>query len=266
MQAEGSLLLRHTVGSRVSFVDFVWTVRRIYIMTDCDKIVDMNRFQQLYLWACARLYDELAWSYDLVSWLVSWGAWGQWRATALDHICGNRVLEIGFGTGTLLTTLAAHRYTVTGLEISTAMHRQAAHKLDHRGLAIPRVQAPAQAMPFANGAFDTILSTFPSSYITDLATLSECARLLRQPVAPTENGGPAHRQANQPCGRLVVVMGASAPQSPLSLIARLIYRQRHSHVGQHDDLLDRFVAAGFTANYVTVMQQRTAIYLIVADI
>ena len=39
----------------------------------------LNRIARLYLWACHRLYNEFAWTYDSVSWLVSLGHWWGWR-------------------------------------------------------------------------------------------------------------------------------------------------------------------------------------------
>ena len=33
----------------------------------------LNWIGRLYLWACHRLYNEFAWAYDWVSWLVSLG-------------------------------------------------------------------------------------------------------------------------------------------------------------------------------------------------
>jgi len=35
----------------------------------------VNRVGRLYVWATERLYQELAWAYDGVSWLVSLGHW-----------------------------------------------------------------------------------------------------------------------------------------------------------------------------------------------
>lgn len=130
----------------------------------------------VYLWACERLYHELAPSYDLVSRLVSAGAWPRWRRLALTHLRGRCVLEIGFGTGELLAETAARGWDVTGLERSPAMQAVA---LARRGLAVPRVQAAAQAMPFAPASFDSILATFPAPYILEPATLHECRRVLR---------------------------------------------------------------------------------------
>jgi len=144
--------------------------------------------RRLYGWACERLYDELAWSYDWVSWLVSFGHWDRWRVLALDYLRGERVLEIGFGTGTLLPRLAQQTSLTVGLELSSAMHQQTAHKLIRQSLRLPRVQARAQAMPFADGAFDTVLATFPAPYILHPTTLQECVRLLARPT-PINPGG-----------------------------------------------------------------------------
>ncbi len=148
-----------------------------------------NLVAQLYLWATERLYNELAWAYDLVSWLVSLGHWAAWRRVALEYVAGHRVLEIGFGTGELLAEAASRGLEIYGLERSAAMHRVTASKLARRGITLPRVRALAQAMPFASGCFDTIVSTFPARYILDPATTEEVARLLRPPGPAEDTGG-----------------------------------------------------------------------------
>lgn len=207
----------------------------------------------LYLWACERLYAELAWSYDWVSWLVSLGAWSQWRATALNYIHGTTILEIGFGTGTLLTTMAQQGYTVVGLEYSPAMHRQAAAKLQRQGLCVPRVQAPSQQMPFATGNFDTIISTFPSHYIVDPATLAECKRLLCPP------------SPDSPSGRLVIVMGVTNVHTLWGVVLRFIFPQKATIAEHEDPLLARFADAGLSARYVKVPQGKAIVNLIIAE-
>ncbi len=155
----------------------------------------MTWLARLYLWATYRLYDEFAWAYDLVSWLVSLGQWSRWRRAALDHVVGQRVLEVGFGTGELLSEMAGCGLQVAGLELSPAMHRVTGRKLARRGLAVPRVRGQVQHMPFADGGFDSIVSTFPAGYIVEAATLHEVARLLRSPGPAGDDGG----------GRFIVV-------------------------------------------------------------
>ncbi|MCB9446672.1 MAG: class I SAM-dependent methyltransferase, partial [Ardenticatenaceae bacterium] len=38
------------------------------------------------------LYNELAWTYDAVSWLVSLGDWRSWQQAALPFVLGPDVL------------------------------------------------------------------------------------------------------------------------------------------------------------------------------
>ena len=50
------------------------------------------------------LYHELAWTYDLVSRVVSLGQWRTWQRTALEHLAARRgdpILELAHGTGDL---------------------------------------------------------------------------------------------------------------------------------------------------------------------
>ena len=134
---------------------------------------------RLYLWATHRLYDEFAWTYDLVAWTVSAGRWDRWRRLALDYVATQPVLEVGFGTGELLIEMARRGWQAVGIDLSTAMHRQTAAKLRRRGVAAPRHQGRVQALPYADRAFGAVVATFPAEYIVDPASLAEIQRVLR---------------------------------------------------------------------------------------
>jgi SAM-dependent methyltransferase len=155
----------------------------------------MTWMARLYVWATHRLYSELAWAYDWVSWLVSFGHWADMRRMALDDVTGRRVLEVGFGTGELLLEMAHRELEVVGLELSPAMHRIAARKLRRRCLEVPRLRGRIQAAPLASGRFDSIVCTFPAGYILEPETLQEAARLLRAPDTTIGSAG----------GRFIVV-------------------------------------------------------------
>lgn len=159
--------------------------------------MDRNWMQRLYLWACERLYHELAGIYDVVSWLVSLGQWATWRRFALDEIEVEPVLEIGFGSGALLREMAAQGNRICGLELSPAMHAVTSRKLALSQLDVPRVRGSALAMPFASASFGTLIATFPAPYIFAPETLRECVRVL------------------YPGGRLVVVGLWVAPRHDL---------------------------------------------------
>jgi len=137
-----------------------------------------NWIRRLYRWACHRLYNEFAWAYDGVSWLVSLGHWWGWRRAALDYLLGPRVLEVGFGTGDLLMEMARQGWDVCGLELSPAMQRITARKMHRHRVWVPRVRGLAQAMPFPDRTFNSIVSTFPAEFILQPPTWQEFSRVL----------------------------------------------------------------------------------------
>lgn len=131
-----------------------------------------------YLWATELLYGPLAWAYDAVAWLVSFGYWARWRLDALAYLKPGSVLEIGFGTGELLMEMTARGYQVTGVELSPQMHAVTTRKLRKRTLILRRVRSKSEAIPFASKVFANVLSTFPSNYILSQETLAEIKRVL----------------------------------------------------------------------------------------
>jgi len=163
------------------------------------------------------LYHELAWTYDLVAWVVSFGQWKAWGRAAIPRLRGKRVLEIAHGPGHLLVAMHRAGFAPVGLDLSPQMGRLARRRwLDGMARSVPSlpnhnrsggtlramppsmpplVRARAQAMPFRSGAFDSVVSTFPAEFIIDPATLAEISRVMNQ------------------AGRAVVVPGVAFKQS-----------------------------------------------------
>lgn len=125
------------------------------------------------------LYNEMAWSYDWVSWCVSLGQWRAWGRSTLPHLLGPRVLEIGFGTGDILLDLYSNGFETYGLDKSPYMAEIAHRKLKKAGADLPLVRGVAQALPFIDGSFDSIVMTFPTAFIRDKSALDEMARVLK---------------------------------------------------------------------------------------
>src|SRR5436190_21020174 len=81
------------------------------------------------------LYHQLSWSYDLVAWLVSGGQWRAWMRATLPYLVGPRVLEIGFGPGHLLGTMAGVGLRPVGVDLSPQMLGLARRNLRGRRVA-----------------------------------------------------------------------------------------------------------------------------------
>mgnify|MGYP006305922161 CR=1 FL=1 len=194
------------------------------------------------------LYNEFAWSYDLVAWLVSRGRWKAWGRTALHHVRGAQVLELGHGPGHLLVALQRRGYAPVGLDLSVNMGRQARRRLDRAALSVPLVRARAQALPFRDGCFDTVAATFPTGLIVDPRTLREVTRTL------------------QASGRLVVALGASfVGEGLLASFLTWLYRvtgQAEPSPNAFEPLLKE---AGLSPRTVRERVGQTTVLLVVAE-
>ncbi len=130
------------------------------------------------------LYQEMAFTYDAVSWTASMGAWRCWVESALRHLPpGEPVLELAHGPGHLQVTLAEQGRCAYGIDLSAQMGRQARRRLLRGGLSVRLARARVQALPFADEAFAAVISTFPTEFIVQPQTLAEVRRVLR-PGAP----------------------------------------------------------------------------------
>lgn len=164
---------------------------------------------RLYFWISDRFYNELAWAFDAVTWLLSGGRWAQWREAALPYLRGGRIVELGAGTGALLHTLAQRGQPAYGLDRSGAMVKLAARRMRRGGWPVRGLQAAAQALPFPTGAVDTLVSIFPAGFLLEASGLREAARVLRAGPTP---------------GRLVVVgLCLQSPERLMRWAMRLLY-------------------------------------------
>lgn len=136
-------------------------------------------WSRLIRFAFRLLYNELAWTYDAVSWLVSLGDWRQWQRAALPYVRGSHVLELAHGPGHVLLALRAAGYRTVGLDLSPYMGRQAQRRLRRAGREAPLLRGRAEALPLPEAYFDTVLSTFPTEFIVAPETLAAVHRVLK---------------------------------------------------------------------------------------
>jgi ubiquinone/menaquinone biosynthesis C-methylase UbiE len=133
----------------------------------------MRTFLQLFF---KLLYHQFAFTYDLVAATVSFNRWNDWVRKIIPFIKGTRILELGHGPGHLQRILRRDGWFAVGIDESAQMGRLAKRNTD-RSAHIAR--GVAQQLPFPEGCFDTIVSTFPTEYIIDPPALAEVRRCLR---------------------------------------------------------------------------------------
>ncbi len=160
-------------------------------------------------------YTQFAFTYDLVAAVVSFGQWTTWGRTAVKHVRGDRVLELGHGPGHLLIALARSGRTPIGIDLSPQMSRLARRNLQRAKVIAPQVRCRSQRLPFRANTFDSCVAAFPTEYIVDPRTLSEVRRVT------TDRG------------RLIIVAGAQiGDRKPSARLIDWLYRV----TGQSDAL------------------------------
>jgi ubiquinone/menaquinone biosynthesis C-methylase UbiE len=202
------------------------------------------------------LYNEFAWTYDLVSWTVSVGQWRDWQRQVIPHIAGNKILEVAHGTGNLQIDLAAKGFKPVAFDLSPYMGQIAKRKLAKRKLTPPFVRGRVQALPFTASSFTTIVSTFPTEFIVDPQTVREFYRVLapggRVVFVPAATILPGHL-ADRLAQWLFQVTGQSAPPSP------------DGTDGWPPRLINTYRDAGFKIRIEKVNLPRSLVFVVVAE-
>jgi ubiquinone/menaquinone biosynthesis C-methylase UbiE len=201
------------------------------------------------------LYYQLAWTYDLVAWSVSFGQWSTWRRLALPFLQPGPTLELAHGTGSLFADMVAAGMNPVGVDLSPYMARLAGRRLRRKQVALRLCQARAQALPFPANYFANVVATFPADYMLQHETMNEIRRVLRSPAGE-----------NAPPGRLVIVAeGMLRGPWPLRPFVEWLYEitgQRRVAPAQPLALAELH---NFTARWEMVDQHGAQARLLIAD-
>ena len=163
-------------------------------------------------------YDRISHAYDLIS------DAGEHKARergeqALDVQGGERVLEIGYGTGNTmihLATAVGESGTVSGIDVSTGMQKVAIKKLTAQGFAdrIELAVGDARKLPYEDDHFDAVFASFT----LELFPLEDIPAVLAEVVRVLKSGG-----------RLGVVSMATVIEGQKSSSLEKTYVWMHQH-------------------------------------
>jgi ubiquinone/menaquinone biosynthesis C-methylase UbiE len=130
---------------------------------------------------------------------------------AMDLRAGEKVLDVACGSGTA-TLAAARRFCrTTGLDYVPALLSRAAERARADGLEISFLEGDAEMLPFQDGEFDAVLSTFGVMFTPDhQRTASELVRVVR----PGGRIGLANWTPDGFIGQLFALVGRTVPPPP----------------------------------------------------
>ena len=117
--------------------------------------------------------------YDPLVWVAELAGMRRKRRALLAQASG-RVLEIGAGTGLNLSHYLDEIDELVLVEPEPAMRERLTQRIRRAGSQAAVVDAPAEALPFADGSFDTVVCTLVLCTVSAPDTaLGEIGRVLR---------------------------------------------------------------------------------------
>ncbi|MGM0666773.1 MAG: bifunctional demethylmenaquinone methyltransferase/2-methoxy-6-polyprenyl-1,4-benzoquinol methylase UbiE [Bacteroidota bacterium] len=134
------------------------------------------------------MFDSIAWRYDFLNHLLSFGTDVRWRRKAIDEIAARispaRILDLATGTCDLaIESLRLKPEKVTAIDNSQRMLEEGRKKL-YRKKIIDRIElmiGDSEKLPFDDKSYDTVMVSFGIRNFEDYkGGLAEMYRVLRK--------------------------------------------------------------------------------------
>lgn len=124
-------------------------------------------------------YDRLARVYDRLESRLEARRVRHWRALLWSRVRGERLLEIGVGTGKNVPYYPPGAQVIA-VDLSPKMLERARERVARLGLPVTLQLADAQALPFPDASFDAVVATFVFCSVPDpVRGLREAYRVLK---------------------------------------------------------------------------------------
>jgi phosphatidylethanolamine/phosphatidyl-N-methylethanolamine N-methyltransferase len=124
-------------------------------------------------------YNRIAPVYDLMEAVIEHFAFRRWRERLWSQVEGDRVLEVGVGTGKNVLHYP-RGIQVTAVDLSDRMLERAQRRVQELDVEVDLCLMDAQRLAFPNAAFDAAVATFVFCSVPDpVLGLRELGRVVR---------------------------------------------------------------------------------------
>ncbi len=143
------------------------------------KYTDLSKISSDYTEKMNKEYNWMAKGYD--AFMTIFPLWKNWIKKIIPHIQGDKILEVSFGSGYLMTQYASDNYEIYGIDYNEKMLAITANKMKKINMKAQLSQANVEKLPFQNNTFDTVINTMAfTGYPNGGKAMSELKRVLKK--------------------------------------------------------------------------------------
>jgi ubiquinone/menaquinone biosynthesis C-methylase UbiE len=125
-------------------------------------------------------YERISRFYDFMESILERIAFARWRRKIFASLPGEKILEVGVGTGKNLDFYPTGK-KITAIDFSPGMLGKARNKAKGKGLSVDLVEMDVQDLRFGDQTFDTIIATFVFCSVPDpIKGLREIKRVCKK--------------------------------------------------------------------------------------
>jgi len=143
------------------------------------KYTDISIIQPNYTDKMNKEYNWMAKGYD--AFMTIFPLWKKWIKKIIPHIKGNKLLEVSFGSGYLMTQYASDKYEIYGIDYNEKMLEITTNKMKKLNIEARLTQSNVEKLPFPDNTFDTVINTMAfTGYPNGEKAMSELKRVLKR--------------------------------------------------------------------------------------
>lgn len=107
--------------------------------------------------------------------------WKRWIKNIIPHIKGNKILEVSFGSGYLMTKYATEKKEIYGIDYNKKMLDITKNKMRRLNIEAHLSLGNVEKLPFPDNTFDTIINTMAfTGYHNGEKAMNELKRVLKK--------------------------------------------------------------------------------------